>query len=190
MIRTTTRGIALAFACPALIPADATAQYWSLGISIGGGTIAAIHGGMHLGDTDERRGTPDWRRRGISVPRGRTEIELVIGFRSLRTGRQQNRASPTLGLNVRRTKESGLSAGLGFRFAPAPSDRVGGYHTAFHLPIGLEVYPLPARLFVYPGLGKHAPPPGGNGPPSKWRFFLPRPQLQIYLKHTGGFHYT
>ena len=53
MIRTTTRGIALAFACPALIPADATAQYWSLGISIGGGTIAAIHGGMHLGDTDE-----------------------------------------------------------------------------------------------------------------------------------------
>lgn len=184
MIRTTTRGIALAFACPALIPADATAQYWSLGFSIGGGTIAAIHGGMHLVNTDGRRES--------GLTGGRTEIELVIGFRSLRTGvwdslgRQQNRASPTLGLNVRRThKESRLSAGLGFRFAPAPSDRVGGYHTVFHLPIGYEPYPyLRVRLFVYPGLGKRAPPPGGNGPPSKWRFYLPRPQLQIDLKHT------
>ena len=161
----------------------ATAQYWSLGVSFGGGTTAAIHGGMHLGNTDHRRES--------GLTGGRTEIELVIGLPTYETTDGRRRAGPSFGLNLRQTsRETGFSVGAGVRMAPIPSGSTRGYRTVFQFPFGWEPYPLPARAFVYFGLGRRLVPSGENGLSSQWEFFVPWPQLQIYLKHTGGFFHT
>ncbi len=166
----------------ALLPAGATAQYWSFGISLGGGTTVAAHMGMHLGNTDDRRES--------GLTGGTTEVELVIGLsRFVREGGSK-RARPSFGLNLRETATSGVSAGLGFRLAPPPPGATGGYRAVIHVPVGFEPYPLPARLFVFVGLGKRVVPSGYSGFFRWWESFVTWPQLQIYLKHTGGFHWT
>ena len=167
----------------ALLPADATAQYWSLGISFGGGTTVAAHMGMHLGNTD--------RRRASGLTGGRTEVELVIGLSRFERENGGKKAMPSFGFNLRKTaRDSGVSAGLGFRIAPAPPGATGGYRAVIHVPVGLEPYPLPARLFVFLGLGRRVVPSGDNGFFRWWESFITWPQLQIYLRHTGGFHWT
>lgn len=183
MARRSTLGLALFVFVAVLLPADATAQYWSLGISIGGGTTVAVHGGMHLGNTDDRR-------HGLSG--GRTEVELVVGLPTYKQADGSRKARPSIGLNLRQTAgDSGLSAGVGLRFAPAPPGSNSGYRMVFHVPVvGWEPYIVPGRLFVHLGLGERLVPSGGNGFSSQWRFFIPWPQLQLYLKHTGGFFYT
>ena len=145
MTRHTTIGIALLACAGGLTAADAVAQYRSLGISIGGGTTSAVHGSMHLGNTDKRR-------RGY-ICRGKTESELVVGLPIYAWAEGGRTVGPSLGLNLRRTSEEGFSAGFGFRIAPAPSGSTSGYRMVFHVPFGLEPYPLPARLFFFAGLG-------------------------------------
>jgi len=167
-----------------LLPAGrATAQYWSLGISVGGGTAVAIHGGMHLGNTDDKRDS------GLSG--GLTEIELVIGLPVYETTDGKRMDRPSFGLNFRQTSgDFGLSVGAGFRFAPIPSRATKGYRAVIHFPVGWERYPFPARGFVYLGLGRRPGSSRENGRSSQWELFVPWPKLQIYVKHTGGFHYT
>lgn len=122
----------------ALLPAGATAQYWSFGISLGGGTTVAAHMGMHLGNTDDRRES--------GLTGGTTEVELVIGLsRFVREGGSK-RARPGFGLNLRETARSGVSAGLGFRLTPPPPGATGGYRAVIHVPVGFEPYPLPAKI--------------------------------------------
>ena len=175
--------IALLACVVALLPAGATAQYWSLGISFGGGTTVAAHMGMHLGNTDDRRES--------GLTGGRTEVELVIGLSRFERENGSKKAMPSFGLNLRKTaRDSGVSAGLGFRVVPVPSGAKGGYRAVIHVPVGLEPYPLPARLFVFLGLGRRVVPSGYNGFWRWWESFITWPQLQIYLRHTGGFHWT
>lgn len=168
----------------ALFPAGGvTAQYWSLGISVGGGTAVAIHGGMHLGNTEDRRDS--------GLTGGRTEVELVIGLPVFETTGGKRMDRPSLGLNFRQTlRDTGISAGVGFRLAPIPFGSRKGYRAVLHVPVGWEPYPLPVRGFVYLGLGRRPGSPGENGGSSPWEFFVPWPKLQIYVKHTGGFHHT
>ena len=78
--------------------------------------------------------------------------------------------------------------GLGFRVAPVPSGATSGYRMAFQVPFGWEPYPLPARLFVFLGLGRRVIPSDDTG--RTWEGFISWPRLQIHLIHTGGFHYT
>ena len=184
MTRLSTVCAGVLFCAIALFPAGgATAQYWSVGISVGGGTAVAIHGGMHFGNTDDRRES--------GLTGGRTEIELVIGLPVYETTAGKRADRPSFGLNFRQTSEDiGLSAGVGFRFAPIPSGSAKGYRTVVHFPVGWEPYPFPARAFVYLGLGRRPGSSGENGRSSRWEFFVPWPKLQIYVKHTGGFHQT
>ncbi len=182
MARRSTLAVNLLALVAVLPPADATAQYWSLGLSIGGGTTVAVHGGMHLGSTEDPRD---------GLNRGRTEMEVVVGLPTYEQADGRRKVRPGFGFNVRQTAEdSGLSAGFGFRFARAPTGSSGGYRMVFHVPVGWEPYPLPGRLFVYLGVGERLVPSGSNGFLSQWRVFIPWPQLQLYLKHTGGFFWT
>ena len=170
----------------ALVPADgANAQYWSLGVSIGGGTNIAVHGGMHLGgNTDHRRSS--------AITAGWTEIELVVGMPRHARPDGTRRVGWSFGMNVRQTeRNSGISIGTGFRFAPLAADGTTDWQTVFHIPVvGWEPYPLPARLFIYHELGRRLVPTDGGGLTNKWDTFLAWPRLQVYLRHTGGFHYT
>lgn len=164
------------------LPDAATAQYWSLGISGGGGTTVAAHFGMHLGNTDDRRES--------ALTGGRTEAELVIGVSRFPREDGSRKAKPSFGFNLRQTARSGVSAGLGFRVAPAPPGATGGYRAVIHVPVGIEPYPLPARLFIFVGFGKRVAPSDYSGIFRWWESFVTWPQLQIYLRHTGGFHWT
>ena len=93
-------------------------------------------------------------------------------------------------LHNRNSPPGPYSLVLGLVRAPTPDPR-GGYHTVIHFPFGWEPYPLPARGFLYFGLGKRLVPVDGRpAADPQWEFFIPWPQLQIYLLHTGGFHYT
>lgn len=168
----------------ALLPPDrATAQYWSLGVSIGGGTTVAVHGGMHLGNTD--------RRRESGLTGGRTEIELVIGLPIQKRVDGGRRAVPGIGLNLRQTdRATGLSMGIGFRIVPFPNSPTTDRRLVFHIPFGWEPYPLPVRAFLHLGYGRRLVPADGGGFISEWGYFVPWPRLQFYLKHTGGFHWT
>ena len=183
-LRSTIAASLLACAAALVPPHAATAQYWSLGVSMGGGTNIAVHGGMHLGNTDDRRES--------GLTGGRTEIELVVGMPRHARSDGSRRNGWSLGMNVRQTaRNSGISIGAGFRFAPLAADGTTDWQTVFHIPVvGWEPYPLPARLFVFHGLGRRLVPTEGGGLANRWDTFLARPQLQVYLKHTGGFHFT
>lgn len=175
--------ITLLASVAALLPVDAAAQYWSLGVSVGGGTTIAAHMGMHLGNTD--------RRRESGLTGGRTEVELVIGLSRFVLEDGGKKAKPSFGLNLRQTaRDSGISGGLGFRVAPVPPGATGGYRVVIHVPVGVEPYPLPARLFVFVGFGKRVVPSSDEGLFRWWESFITWPQLQVYLRHTGGFHWT
>ena len=80
----------------------------------------------------------------------------------------------SLGMNVRQTfKSSGLSLGAGFRVAPLASGGTTHWQTVFHIPIGWEPYPLPARLFGYLAWGRRLVPTEGGGLTDRWEFFVP-----------------
>ena len=173
------------FACTAtLLPAvEADAQYWSLGLSIGGGNTVSAHLGMHLGNTDEIRSS--------GLTGGRTEMELVFGLPRYDLADGWRTAKTSVGLNLRQTHEnSGLSIGVGFWVASPPPGATTGYRAVFHVPVGREPYPLPARLFLLPGLGKRVVPSDDGATSTRWQWLIPRPMLQLYLIHTGGFHWT
>ena len=185
MIRQTIARIsALLFAFALLSTKGAMAQYYSLGVSCGGGTFLAVHAGMHLGNTGDRRS---------GLTGGRTELELVLGLPRYEIAEDKKAVGLSFGMNLRQTSREGVSIGAGFRrllHAPTPDSR-GGYHTVFHFPVGWEPYPLPARGFVYFGLGRRLVPVDGRpAADPEWEFFVPWPQLQIYLLHTGGFYWT
>ena len=186
MIRQTIARIsALVFAFTLLSTEGAVAQYFSLGASLGGGTFLAVHAGIHVGNTGDRRES--------GLTGGRTELELVLGLPRYEIAEDKKAVGLSLGMNLRQTSRKGFSLGVGFRRlvrAPTPDPR-GGYHTVIHFPFGWEPYPLPARGFLYFGLGKRLVPVDGRpAADPQWEFFIPWPQLQIYLLHTGGFHYT
>ena len=166
-----------------LLPSDtAKAQYFSLGVSIGGGTTVAAHMGIHYGDTEDRRS---------NLSSGQTEIEFVLGLPLHDVPDGHMRPGVSFGMNVRRTDEdTGLSIGAGFRIAPTAIDSTTDWQTVFHIPVGWEPYPVPVRPFVYFGYGRRFVPDGEGGLTSKWGYLVPWPQLQVYLAHTGGFHWT
>ena len=188
-LRSTTAVPLLACAA-ALVPADgANAQYWSLGVSIGGGTNIAVHGGMHLGNTGERRS--------CGLTGGKTEIELVVGMPRHPRPDGTKRDGWSFGMNVRQTeRNSGISIGTGFRIAPLAADGTTDWQTVFHIPVvGWDpyavLYPLGhVRFFIFRGLGRRLVPTRGGDLINRWEYFIPRIQLQAYLKHTGGFHCT
>ena len=171
-------------ACAALLLTSdaAKAQYYSLSISVGGGTTAAAHMGIHLGNADRRR----W-----NLHQGSTEIEVVVGLPM--HDRPDGRAKPgiSFGLNLRKTdRKTRFSIGGGFRVSPLASRGTTDWQKVFHIPVGWDPYPLPVRPTVYFGYGRRMVPTDGEGSAHEWRFLVPWPQLQIYLKHTGGFNWT
>jgi len=165
-----------------LPPNAANAQYYSLSISVGGGTTAAAHMGIHLGNADRRR----W-----NLHQGSTEIEVVVGLPM--HDRPDGRVKPgiSFGLNLRKTDpETRFSIGGGFRVSPLASRGTTDWQKVFHIPVGWDPYPLPVRPTVYLGYGRRTVPTDGTGSAHEWRFLVPWPQLQVYLKHTGGFNWT
>ena len=183
MIRQTIARIpALVFFFALLATQGAEAQYFSLGFSIGGGTFVAVHAGIHVGNTEERRQYRD--------PGGRTEFEMVIGLPRYEIAEDKKAVGLSFGMNVRQTSRRGFSIGAGFRrlvHAPTPDPR-GGYHIVYHFPFGWEPFWGPFRAFVYHGFGKRLVTADGRpAADPEWEYFIPAPQLQIYLLHTGGF---
>ena len=166
-----------------LLPSNAaTAQYYSFAISVGGGTTAAAHMGIHLGNTNRRR----W-----SLRRGSTEIEVVVGLPIHDRLDGSARPGISFGLNLRTTDaNSRLSMGAGFRVSPLASRGTTDWQKVFHIPVGWDPYPLPVRPTVYLGYGRRMVPTDGTGSAHEWRFLVPWPQLQVYLMHTGGFNWT
>lgn len=186
--RASTRGrytLAMVFACAATLlqAAEADAQYWSVGLSVGGGNTISAHLGMHLGNTEHRRAS--------GLTGGRTEVELVFGLPRYELVDGSKRATPSIGLNLRQTaRDSGLSVGVGLRISVPPNGATSGYQTVFHVPVGWEPYPLPARLFLLPGVGKRVMPSGDGEASTSWQGLIQLPMFQVYLIHTGGFHWT
>ena len=171
-------------ACAAILrpSGDAKAQYYSFAISVGGGTTAAAHFGMHLGNADRRR----W-----NLDQGSTEIEVVVGLPM--HDRLDGRVKPgvSFGLNLRKTDpDTRFSVGAGFRVSPLAIRGTTDWQTVFHIPVGWDPYPLPIRPTVYFGYGRRMVPTDEAGSAHEWRFLVPWPQLQVYLKHTGGFNWT
>ena len=108
MIRQTIARIsALVFAFTLLCTEGAVAQYFSLGASLGGGTFLAVHAGIHVGNTGDRRES--------GLTGGKTELELVLGLPRYEIAEDKKAVGLSLGMNLRQTSRKGFSLGVGFR---------------------------------------------------------------------------
>ena len=63
--------------------------------------------------------------------------------------------------------------------------------TEIELVAGLSRHDLPdGRVKPGVGYGRRMVPTDGEGVSHEWRFLVPWPRIQVYLRHTGGFNRT